>query len=152
MHHSHLIAFLAVLAAGSGAAGRSRGAPTGCHPVASEQALHRAEQIFQQPNEIQWFKINLEKGKDYAIGGVHLSEEGPNPTLALFDAAGRQFLSFEMTLDYTDFVGGSEFRAPATATFFIKAETTGSVAPLSYFWPWRTTAGKGRPRSATCRS
>ena len=30
-------------------------------------------------------------------------------------------------------MGGSEFRPPATATFYIKAENSGSVAPLSYF-------------------
>jgi hypothetical protein len=74
------------------------------------------QQTFQAANEIQWFKIDLKKGKDYAISGVHVSEEANYfPNLTLFNAAGRQFLSFGMTEDSTDFVAGSEFRAPATA-------------------------------------
>lgn len=92
------------------------------------------ERTFGQAGEVQWFRVDLRNGRDYAFSGVHVSEEaGPLPRLTLLNAAGSQLLSFELTEDSTDIVGGSEFRAPATATFYIKAENTGTVAPLSYF-------------------
>ena len=77
MHHSHLIAFLAVLAAGAALPAAAEVPPQDATPLqVTKPDIPLPERIFQQPNEIQWFKINLEKGKDYAIGGVYLSEDG----------------------------------------------------------------------------
>jgi hypothetical protein len=104
------------------------------------------ERTFQQPGEIQWFRIDLKKGKDYAFWGVHVSEEVSYfPPLTLFNAAGNQLISFELTEDSSDFVAGSEFRAPATATFYIKTQNTGSVAPLSYFIAVENDCREGSP-------
>jgi hypothetical protein len=89
---------------------------------------------FQQPDEVQWFKITLKKGQDYAVSGVHVENTtSGTPTITVYSPSRKQLLTFQLTQDHTDIVAGGELRAPSTGTFYLKAVNMGPDVPLTYF-------------------
>jgi hypothetical protein len=89
---------------------------------------------FQQSDEVQWFKITLKKGQDYAFLGVYLEDATSGvPSITVYSLSGKQLMTFQLTQDHTDIVAGGELRAPSTGTFYLKAVNGGPDFPVTYF-------------------
>jgi hypothetical protein len=89
---------------------------------------------FQQPQEVEWFKIALKQGQDYSLRSGFEANDfiGYFPTVTIYNSSGKQLLTFTMSEMSASFFGGGELRAPTTGDFYIKAANTGPAFPLTY--------------------
>ena len=91
---------------------------------------------FQRLNQVQWYKVALKKGQDYALWGYRSGDEGDTggPTVTVYAPSGKRLQSFSISPNF--FPQGREFRAPAAGTYYLKVAATGQASqpfPLTYF-------------------
>ena len=138
----HGIALGIVLLAAPEGAAAADARPQNALPLAVSAPGIQGQQTFQQPDELQWFKIKLEKGVDYALYSAFYSENlSYFPPVSVHNSNGRRLARFSMSSGLDGWYDGIEFRAPYSGTFYIRTKNIGPDFPTSI----RPGSGAGLP-------